>query len=370
MYKRAFVLVNSMVEFTRVMRDDLVSFCVAVFQRLGVQRQDAQIVTDVLVLADLRNKDSHGVARLVRYVEGLRTGLMLPTDQSKVVHETLTTALLDGGRSLGQVVGRKGMQLAIDKAKAHGTGFVSVRNSNHYGIAGYYSLMAVDAGCIGISMTNAAPLVVPTFGRDALLGTNPISIAIPADGQPFVLDMATSVVPRGKLEVYDRLGKRMPVGWAVDEKGHVTQDPTRVLNNLKKRAGGGILPLGGEGEDFGGHKGYGLALAVEILCGTLSASAFGGQTYVDEKSANVGHFFGAINVEAFRPLHELKRDLRLYLESVKSSPRAEGHDRIHAHGDKGFAYERECLTKGIPIDDKTLASMKRIAGELSVQWLA
>lgn len=359
-----------MVEFTRIRKDDLFRFCAAVFEKLGVPKSDAEIVTDVLVTADLRNKDSHGVARLARYVEGLRTGLMIPTDHSKVVRETQTTALIDGRRSLGQVVARKGMALAIEKAIAHGTGFVTVRNSNHYGIAGYYALMAVDDGCIGISMTNAAPLVVPTFGRDALLGTNPISIAIPADGQPLVLDMATSVVPRGKLEVYDRLGKSMPVGWAVDEKGHVSQDPTRVLNNLKKRAGGGILPLGGEGEEFGGHKGYGLALAVEILCGTLSASAFGGQTYVDEHSANVGHFFGALQVEAFRSLDEMKRDLRLYLESVKRSPKAEGQDRIYVHGEKGFAYERECLAGGIPIDEKTLASMKKIAGELGVPWIA
>lgn len=359
-----------MVEFTRVKREDVVRFCIAVFEKLGVPRKDAQVVTEVLVLADLRNKDSHGVARLARYVEGLRSGLMLPTDHSKVVRETVTTALIDGERSLGQVVGKKGMELAIQKANANGTGFVTVRNSNHYGIAGYYALMAVDAGCIGISMTNAAPLVVPTFGRDALLGTNPISIAIPAEGEPFILDMATSVVPRGKLEVYDRLGKAMPVGWAVDEKGHVSQDPTRVLNNLKKRGGGGILPLGGEGEEFGGHKGYGLALAVEILCGTLSASAFGGQTYVNEQSANVGHFFGAIEVAAFRPLADMRRDLRRYLDSVQASPKAEGHDRIYVHGEKGFLYERRCLQEGIPIDAKTLASMKKIGGELGVPWFA
>jgi LDH2 family malate/lactate/ureidoglycolate dehydrogenase len=284
------------------------------------------------------------------------------------VKETATTALIDGERSLGQVVGKKGMELAIAKAKKHGTGFVTIRNSNHYGIAGYYALMAADAGCIGISMTNAAPLVVPTFGRDALLGTNPISIAIPADGRPFILDMATSVVPRGKLEVYDRQGKAMPVGWAVDEKGHITQDPTRVLTNLKKRAGGGILPLGGAGEEFGGHKGYGLALAVEILCGTLSASAFGGQTYVNEQSANVGHFFGAIDVAAFRPLDELKQDLRHYLDSVQESPKAEGHERIYVHGQKGYLFEQDCLARGIPVDEKTLASLKKIGGELGVPW--
>ncbi|HEV8594839.1 MAG TPA: Ldh family oxidoreductase [Thermoplasmata archaeon] len=357
-----------MAEGARVTKDDLTNFCVAVFEKLGVPRKDAALCTEVLVIADLRNKGSHGVARLPRYVEGLQKGLMLPTDHSKVVRETPTTALIDGGQSLGQVVGVKGMDLAIKRAKKSGAGFVTVRNSNHYGIAGYYALRAVGHECIGISMTNAAPLVVPTYGRDALLGTNPIAIAIPCDGEPFVFDAATSVVPRGKLEVYDRLGTPMPIGWAVDARGHGTTNAKEVLQNLIKRAGGGILPLGGEGEEFGGHKGYGLALAVEILCGTLSASAFGGQTYVDEHSANVGHFFGAIDVEAFRPADELKKDLRRYLESIRAGPKSEGHDRIYAHGEKGFAFERECLEKGIPLGPKVVDSLKKIGDELKVPW--
>src|SRR6266436_7022794 len=176
-----------------------------------------------------------------------------PTDESKIVTETKATAMIDGGRSLGQVVGRKGMELAIKKAKETAVGIVSVRNSHHYGIAGYYSLMALDHDLIGVSMTNAAPLVVPTFGRTSILGTNPISLAAPAmKEQAFVLDMATSTVPRGKVEVYNRLGKSMPHGWAVDETGRSSTDPARVLNALAKRLGGGLLPLGGEGEDLGG----------------------------------------------------------------------------------------------------------------------
>lgn len=357
-----------MADEIRVNKDDLARFCVAGFEKLGVPRKDAEVCTAVLVVADLRDKGSHGVARLARYVEGLKTALMLPTDHSKVVHETATTALIDGGKSLGQIVGVKGMDLAIAKARKGGTGFVTVRNSNHYGIAGYYALRAVDRGCIGISMTNAAPLVVPTFGRDAILGTNPIAIAIPCDGEPFVYDAATSVVPRGKLEVYDRQNKPMPLGWAVDARGHGTTNAKEVLQNLIRRGGGGILPLGGADEEFGGHKGYGLALAVEILCGTLSASAFGGQTYVDEHSANVGHFFGAIDVAAFRPLSELKRDLRHYLDSVRGGVKADGHDRIYAHGEKGFAFERDCLKRGIPLGPKVVDSLKKVGEDLEVPW--
>jgi LDH2 family malate/lactate/ureidoglycolate dehydrogenase len=301
-------------------------------------------------------------------VDGLRKGIMVSSDQSKVVKETATTALIDGGKSLGQVVGHRGMALAIEKAKRSGTGFVSVRNSNHYGIAGYYSMMALEQGCIGISMTNAAPLVVPTFGRDAILGTNPISIALPADGEPFVLDLATSVVPRGKIEVYDRQNKVMPAGWAVDTRGRGTTDAKTVLAGLVQRSGG-ILPLGGEGEEHSGHKGYGLALAVELLCAALSGASFSLQTYGVER-ADIGHFFGAIDIEAFRPLADVKRDARAILDQLRHSPKADGHDRIYTHGEKGFAAERERREHGIPLGPKVVDALKKAGADLGVPWVA
>src|SRR2546426_583163 len=280
-------------------------FCEQVLAKLGVPAEDARVTTDVLVLADLRGIDSHGVARLGRYVSGLKQGTMKATDQSRVVREAKATALVDGGQSLGQVVGKKGMDLAIRKARDTAVGVVAVRNSNHYGIAGYYSLMALEHNLIGVSMTNAGPLVVPTFGRTSILGTNPISLAAPAmKEKAFVLDMATSTVPRGKVEVYNRLGKPMPHGWAVDETGRGSTDPARVLNALAKRLGGGLLPLGGEGEELGGHKGYGLALMVDVLCGVLSGAATGLQVYAEEKKPNVGHFFMALDPTAVRPLGE------------------------------------------------------------------
>ena len=359
-----------MVDEVRVSRDDLTGFCVAVFERLGVPRRDAEITADILVVADLRNKGSHGVARLGRYVEGLRKGGILPTDRSRIVHETSTTALLDGGQSLGQVVGHRAMTMAIEKAKAHGTGFVTVRNSNHYGIAGYFALMAVEHGCIGMSATNTAPLVVPTFGRDAILGTNPIAVATPADREPFVFDAATAVIPRGKLEVYDRQAKTMPLGWAVDARGRSTTNATEVLQNLNKDQGGGILPLGGEGEEFSGHKGYGLAMTVEVLCSLLAGGAFGSATFAEGGSANIAHFFGAIRVDAFRPLEEFKRDVRRFLDEVRNEPKAEGQERIYVHGEKGFAAERERLAKGIPLGPKVVESLRKIGGELGVPWIA
>jgi LDH2 family malate/lactate/ureidoglycolate dehydrogenase len=244
-----------------------------------------------------------------------------------------------------------------------------VYNSHHYGIAGYYSLMALQYDLIGVSMTNAAPLVVPTFGKSAILGTNPISLTAPAmNEKPFVLDMATSVVPRGKLEVYDRLGKKMPLGWAVDKTGHSTSDAHSVLDALSKRLGGGILPLGGEGEEFSGHKGYGLALMVDVLCGVLSGSGTGLGVDVDKASPNVGHFFMAIDPSAFRPLDDFKHSMDRLQRELKDSPRASGQNRIYVHGEKSFARMEAYRREGIPLRSKVVEEMKKIGNELGISW--
>ncbi len=347
----------------------LKDFCNNVWTKVGVPEKDAQTTTDVLVMADLRGVDSHGVARLPRYYMDLKNGWTKPTDQSRIVKETKATAIIDGGASLGQVVGRKGMELAIRKAKETAVGIVSVGNSHHYGIAGYYSLMALKHDLIGVSMTNAAPLVVPTFGRTAILGTNPISLTAPASKeQPFVLDMATSVVPRGKLEVYDRLKKTMPPGWAVDTTGRGTSDPHMVLDALSRRLGGGILPLGGEGEEHSGHKGYGLALMVDVLCGVLSGSATGLGVDVSKAKPNVGHFFMAIDPAAFRPLDEFKTDMDRLARELKDSPKAQGQNRIYVHGEKSFARMEKYRREGIPLTAPVVESMKKVGGEIGVPW--
>ncbi len=337
--------------------------------KLGVPEKDAQITTDVLVLADLRGVDSHGVARLPRYYTDLKQGWTKQTDQSRIVRETKATALIDAGQSLGQVVGHKGMELAIKKARDTAVGIVSVSNSHHYGIAGYYSLMALEHDLIGVSMTNAAPLVVPTFGSTAILGTNPISLTAPADREkPFVLDMATSVVPRGKLEVYDRQKKLMPLGWAVDRTGRGTSDPHSVLDALSKRLGGGILPLGGEGEEHSGHKGYGLALMVDVLSGVLSGASTGLGVDVDKAKPNVGHFFMAIDPSAFRPLDEFKRDMDRLAQELKNSPKAQGQNRIYIHGAKSSARVEKYRRQGIPLGAPVVDEMKRVGNEIGVPW--
>ncbi len=354
----------------RVQAEPLKAFCRRVFVKLDVPPEDAKVTADSLVSADMRGINSHGVARLRRYVNGLRDGVMVARPKIEVVHETATTALYDGGGGLGQPVSARAMHKAIHKAQEYGTGFVTVRNSNHYGIAGYYSMMALEHGMIGFSMTNASVLVVPTFGRDAVLGTNPISVAAPADQErPFVLDMATSTVPRGKLEVYKRQEKAIPLGWATDEHGVPTQDTGRVIQNLLARQGGGLLPLGGAGELMSGHKGYGLSLLVDILCGVLSGAAYATKVYPKTPDgqplpSDLGHFFGALRIDAFRPLDDFQAAMDDIIRRLKDAPKAKGQDRIYIHGEKEFEIEEERRTNGVLLHPKVVADLQQIAKEV------
>ncbi|MDQ3856650.1 MAG: Ldh family oxidoreductase, partial [Chloroflexota bacterium] len=226
--------------------EELRRWVTEIFQRLGVDEADARVTAEVLVIADLRGVESHGVARLGRYTRGLQTGLIQPQAQPQIVHETPSTALVDAGHGLGQPASKWAMELAVRKAGETGHCSVSVRNSNHFGIAGYYAMMALPHDMIGVCYTNASPILVPTGARVAVVGTNPIAVAVPTDQEPaWVLDMATTVVPLGKLEVYNRKGLPMPPGWAVDKSGLETSDAGRVIDALARRAGGGIMPLGG-----------------------------------------------------------------------------------------------------------------------------
>jgi len=352
----------------------LLDFCIRVFERLDVPPEDARVTADVLVRANLRGIDSHGVARLARYVDGLLGGVMTARPEVKVVAETPTTLTLDAGAGLGQPVAHRAMLTAIEKARNYGCGFAAVRNSNHYGIAGYYAMMALDQGMIGMSTTNADVLVVPTFGRDAMYGTNPIALAVPAgEERPVVIDMATSTVPRGKLEVYQRQGKQMPLGWATDERGLPTTDPDLVLSNFQKRAGGGLLPLGGAGEEFSGYKGYGMGLMVEILSAVLPGAAFLKSVYPkgpDGKPlpANLGHFFGAWRPDAFRPPEEFKADMDRLIRELKGSPKAEGATRIYVHGEKEYEETGRRTEQGIALGAKVEASLRQIAAKLDLAY--
>jgi len=359
---------------SRVRAQALLDFCVRVFEEMGVPAEDAHVTADVLVQANLRGIDSHGVARLARYVNGLRDGVMQARPEEKVVVETPTTVTLDAGAGLGQPVAHRAMNMAIKKAKEFGCGFATVRNSNHYGIAGYYAMMALEHDMIGISTTNADVLVVPTFGRDAMYGTNPMALAVPAGQErPFVLDMATSTVPRGKLEVYQRAEKPLPLGWATDERGVPTADAGRVLDNFSKRAGGGLLPLGGAGEEFSGYKGYGVGLVVEILSAVLPGAAYLTSVYPRSAAgkplpANLGHFFGAWRLDAFRPPAQFKADMDDLIRRLKGGRLAEGATRIYVHGEKEFEETDRRTAQGIPLGAKVEASLKQIAADLHLEY--
>jgi L-2-hydroxycarboxylate dehydrogenase (NAD+) len=357
-----------------VRAEELLDFCVQVFEEMDVPSGDARITADVLVQANLRGIDSHGVARLARYVEGLRDGVMLARPQVDVVVETPTTITLDAGAGLGQPVSHRAMEMTIAKAGEFGCGFATVRNSNHYGIAGYYAMMALERDMIGISTTNAAVLVTPTFARDSMYGTNPIALAVPAgEERPFVLDMATSTVPRGKLEVYHRQEKPLPLGWATDERGVPTTDPGRVLDNFAKRAGGGLLPLGGAGEEFSGYKGYGMGMLVEILSAVLPGAAYLTSVYPKDAQgkplpANLGHFFGAWRLDAFRPAAEFKADMDDLIRRLKGGRLAEGATRIYVHGEKEYEEAARRAQHGIPLSGKVEGSLKQIAADLDIKY--
>jgi LDH2 family malate/lactate/ureidoglycolate dehydrogenase len=357
-----------------VRAQDLLEFCVRVFETLGVSPEDASVTAENLVMANLRGIDSHGVARLSRYVKGLQDGVMVARPVETVVVETPTTITIDAGAGLGQPVSHRAMARAIDKARDYGCGFAAVRNSNHYGIAGYYAMMALEQDMIGFSATNADVLVVPTFGRDAMYGTNPIALAVPAgEERPFVMDMATSTVPRGKLEVYQRLEKAMPTGWATDEKGLPTADAGLVLDNFAKRAGGGLLPLGGAGEEFSGYKGYGLGMMVEILSAVLPGAAYLTAVYPRDANgkplpANLGHFFGAWRLDAFRPAQEIKAAMDDLMRRLKNARKAEGASRIYIHGEKEFEQADRRAGAGIPLGAKVEATLQQIAADLGIEY--
>jgi LDH2 family malate/lactate/ureidoglycolate dehydrogenase len=356
----------------RVSPTVLKSFCSEALEKLNVPSEDAQVTAKVLVEADLRGIDSHGVARMSRYVSGIQQGMMRPRAKPRVVHETGSTATIDADAGLGQPVSFKAMQLAMSKAREHSLGFVAVRNSNHFGIAGFYAMMALAEDMIGICTTNTEVLVVPTFARNAVLGTNPIAIAVPAGKErPYVLDMSTSTVTRGKLEVYSRLEKPIPINWATDENGVATDNPAHVLQNIMKRSGGGLLPLGGALEESGGHKGYGLALAVEIFSAVLPGALYANRVYPKDKDgkplpSGIGHFFGAMRIDAFRAKEEFKRDMDDLIQRLRNAPKALGAERIYIHGEKEFEQAERFAKEGVPLNAKVVEDLRKIAEQLGM----
>jgi L-2-hydroxycarboxylate dehydrogenase (NAD+) len=308
------------------------------------------------------------VGRLRRYLNGIKHRIMIPDATPEILRETNSSIALDAKGAMGPPVSAKTMKGIIAKAKENGSAFGCIRNSNHYGIAAYYAMMALEEDMLGISMTNTAALGVPTFSSSVMIGTNPLAFAAPADQEKaFVLDMSTTVVTRGKIEVYDRLSKELPDGWAVYSDGKSAKNPRRLLDDMLIQAGGGILPLGGAGEDFGGYKGYGLAVMVDILCALLSGGDFG-PTVMDteQTSARVCHFFGAIKISAFRDPAIFRKDMDKLLRDLRTCPPYEGCDRVYYAGLKEFEEEERCEKLGIPLMEKVYAELKAIGTEYAV----
>lgn len=350
-------------------RQALTQFCAAVFRRMGLAPADAMDAAQVLVAADARGIPSHGVGRLWRYVNGLRTGLMIPGATPETLMDTPTSLVVNARGAMGAPVSVRTMERVIEKALLSGAAFGSVRDSNHFGIAGYYAMLALRHDMIGIAMTNTAALGVPTFGRQVMFGTNPLAFAAPADHeQAFVLDMSTTVVTRGKVEVCEREGKPLPLGWAVDKTGTPATHAASMLDEMQHRLGGGILPLGGAGEEFGGHKGYGLAVMVDILCAVLAGAPCGPEVFdTASSSARVSHFFGAIKIAAFREPAAFRADMDRMLARLRATPMAEGEERVYFAGRKEFEREAECARRGVPVSAKTHASLCRIGREIGVE---
>jgi L-2-hydroxycarboxylate dehydrogenase (NAD+) len=348
-------------ELTRIDHKKLTRFVSRSFAKLGVPANDAEISAKVLVASDLRGVDTHGVIRFNPrswYVKWLTEGSMTPRPNIHVVSETPTTALIDGDRGMGMIIGHRAMELAIQKADKAGVAMVGVRNSRHYGMSAYYAMMALPHDMIGIAMTNASRQVVPTFGRVAKYGTNPMCFAVPSNKElPFVLDMATTTAAAGKLELAARLEKTIPPGWALNEKAEQTTNP-RMAQQARM-----LLPLGGT-RDGGSHKGYGLGILVEILCGVLTGTL----TALNDNQDPRGHFFGAIRVDAFRPADDFKNDMDRLIRELKSTAPDAGQERVYVAGEIEFETAAERAEHGIPLHGSVLKGLREAAEQLGIPY--
>jgi L-2-hydroxycarboxylate dehydrogenase (NAD+) len=346
-------------------------FTEKIFKSIGCSSKDAKLAADVLINADLQGVDSHGVARLAGYVRLLDQGRLNPTPNIRILHETASTAVIDGDCGLGLVVAPFAMKIALKKAKKAGSGWVSVQNSNHFGIAGYHAAQALPHDMIGWAMTNAAPLVVPTFAKEKLLGTNPIAVAIPAESQPpFIADFATTAVAYGKMEILQRKGQPAPLGWVQDEHGQATQNANAV------KEGGGLLPLGGDRE-HGSHKGYGLGAIVDILSGVLSGANFGPWVppfatagfhgvAAELVGKGTGHFLGAMQIDGFRPKEAFKMDMDKWIERFRNAQHIEGQP-VQIPGDQERAFKQERLVSGLPLIANVVQNLEELGERFGVK---
>lgn len=362
----------SMSSYTNVSWKLMQEFVTDVFVGYGVPKQDAEICADVLLESDRRGIESHGVNRFKPiYLDRIKAGIQKPVTNITTVRETNTTAVLDGGDGMGQVVSHYAMGLAIKKARENGMGMVAVRNSTHYGIAGYYTGMAADEGCIGITGTNARPSTAPTFGVENMLGTNPLTIGFPTDEDfAFCLDCASSIIQRGRIEYYARIGKDCPVGTVIAQDGSALTDSPAILEQLVTGEAA-LTPLGGIGEDLGGYKGYGYSTVVEILSAALQAGSFlKALTDKDEdgnkKPYRLGHFFMAIDTEAFLGLDSFKKTAGDILRALRASQKAPGQERIYTAGEKEYLAWISRKDTGVPVNTAVQAELIEVRDELGL----
>ncbi|MDR1915376.1 MAG: Ldh family oxidoreductase [Synergistaceae bacterium] len=359
-------------QYVSVPWDFINDFVMDVFRCYGIPEEDAKICADVLLESDRRGIESHGLNRLKPiYLDRIKGKIQSPVTNFEVVKEGPTTAVVDGHDGMGQVIGAKSMRLAIDKAKKYGLGMVAATNSTHYGIAGYYATMASKDGCIGITGTNARPSIAPTFGIDNMLGTNPLTFGIPSD-EPFdfVLDCATSIVQRGTIEAWARSGLPTPAGTVISDDGSSMTDSDEILTALVEGTAA-LLPLGGIGEELAGYKGFGYATVIEILCSALQGGNFmKGLTGIgadgEKCKFHLGHFFIAINVEAFIPLDKFKKTTGDILRALRNSRKAPGHDRIYTAGEKEYLAWLERKESGVPVNEGVQRELIAIRDDLGL----
>ncbi len=351
--------------------ESLQQFAQQVFLHMGCPPADAALASEVLIAADLRGVDSHGIARLHGYVRLADLNRVNPRPVVQTVHETPSTAVVDGDAGLGLVVTPRAMEIAIRKAQVAGTGWVAIRNSNHFGIAGYHAMLALPQDMIGLCMTNAGPLVAPTFSKDKLLGTNPIAVAVPAGVEPpFVADLATTTAAYGKLELLQRKGLPAPTGWVQDATGNPDVDAHAV------RKGGALLPLGGDRE-HGSHKGYCLGAVVDIFSGVLSGANYGPwvppfatagfmASAAQLVGAGTGHFVGAMRIDAFRPAEEFKAQMDNWIQTFRRATPIPGADRVLIPGDPERILDAERRKNGIPLLPSVVENLRELSGRFGI----
>lgn len=343
------------------------AYCEEVFLRHGFTPEECKCIVDVILTADLYGIESHGIQRMIRYHNSIIRNLVDPKAKPEIVHETKLSAVIDGDRTMGQTTATMAMRMAIAKAKEHGFGAVTVRRCNHYGIAGYYAKMAAREDLLGASSTNTEAIAIPTFGKKPMLGTSPLALCMPADPYDFWFDVATTVVPRGKIEIYNKRGEPLKDGWAADEYGKTCHDAQHVLDNINAKTFGGIFPIGGESMDTGSHKGYGFGIIAEICTSILS----GGHTSPHVMNGGMGDTsfgFLAIDYGMFGDKAEIKDRMSTLLRELRESPKAEGHERIYTHGEKEMESTQEKLKTGIPVSDKTVDELRSIGQYVGLNY--